>query len=788
MITNHNKRFVEAIRRRTKAWLRFFSIAVTGVDDPVSAPLAYGFGAGMPDGTNRCSLGHGPRSVTFVPTTHRCPRALKLLQGLGLSFFLWAPSALGQGTQSVSLAWIAPVPTDPLLAGYNVYSGTNSGVYTITNQLGNVTTAILSDLQSGTTYYFAVTDYNIFGMESAPSDELTCQVPASSSSPVNPAITWTVPGNLVYGSALSAIQLNATANVPGTFTYSPPASAVLPAGNGQTLTAVFIPSDTTNYNTVTNTVNLTVLPAPLTITADSKTKVYGAPLPALTASYAGFVNGDSVASLATPVSLSTSTSAASHVGSYSITPGGATAANYAITFVSGVLSVSPASLSITADNKSMAKGSTVPPLTASYSGFVNGETASSLTTPVMLATSGTSSSPVGTYPITASGAADADYLITPVNGVLTVTLANLVSLAVTPPTNTVTVGQTQQFTATGTYSDGTKADFTASAAWVSAAPAVATINTAGLATARSAGNTVISATQSSLSGSAALSVVSTQTTNTARFANPNAISIPAYGVASPYPSAIKVTGLSGTISKVTLTLSNYTHAAADDVNVLLVSPTGSKTVVMANAGGNYSVSGVNLTFDDAATSALPPSSRITSGTYRPTCYGSRPLFSNPAPIGPYVTNLNTFKGIVPNGTWSLYVIDDTRQHSGNIASGWSLAITTVTGAPASLAQPEQLAGNASLMGLEPSAPPAVRPGSALTIRSLVVLAGGQVQLQISGQAGQGYRLLSSTDLIDWQVVHTGNVPSEQFIIVDPAEATSDRRWYRIQPAAESAQR
>ena len=170
---------------------------------------------------------------------------------------------------------------------------------------------------------------------------------------------------------------------------------------------------------------LTVTPAALTITADDKSKVYGAALPTLTASYSGFVNGDDASSLTSPVVLSTSASAASDVGTYPITPSGAAGANYTISFVAGTLTVTPAALTITADDKSKVYGAALPTLTASYSGFVNGDTASSLTSPVVLSTSASAASDAGTYPITPSGAASANYTISFVAGTLTVTPAAL---------------------------------------------------------------------------------------------------------------------------------------------------------------------------------------------------------------------------------------------------------------------------------------------------------------------------------------------------------------------------
>jgi hypothetical protein len=72
-----------------------------------------------------------------------------------------------------------------------------------------------------------------------------------------PVITWPTPAAISYGTALSATQLDATANVAGTFTYSPAVGAVLAAGS-QTLSVTFTPANTTNYTTATASVALTV--------------------------------------------------------------------------------------------------------------------------------------------------------------------------------------------------------------------------------------------------------------------------------------------------------------------------------------------------------------------------------------------------------------------------------------------------------------------------------------------------------------------------------------------------
>ena len=180
---------------------------------------------------------------------------------------------------------------------------------------------------------------------------------------------------------------------------------------------------------------------------------------------------------------------------------------------------------------------------------------------------------------------------------------------------------------------------------------------------------------------------------TATFGNSSPIQIPRSdsgggGVADPYPSQINVQNLSGNISDLDLKLSGYSHTFPDDVAVLLVGPQGQNTLVMSDAGFSDDVSKVNLTLDDEAISPVPDSSKITTGTYKPTRgtpeQGTNQVpasFPSPAPAGPYATNLSAFDGTNPNGTWSLYVVDDSAGDVGQFAGGWSLDITTASPDP-----------------------------------------------------------------------------------------------------------
>ncbi len=82
---------------------------------------------------------------------------------------------------------------------------------------------------------------------------------------VTPTITWAAPAAITYGTALSATQLNATANVPGNFVYSPAAGSI-PAAGTQTSNVTFTPTDTVNYNNASASVQLQVNRATPTIT------------------------------------------------------------------------------------------------------------------------------------------------------------------------------------------------------------------------------------------------------------------------------------------------------------------------------------------------------------------------------------------------------------------------------------------------------------------------------------------------------------------------------------------
>lgn len=226
-----------------------------------------------------------------------------------------------------------------------------------------------------------------------------------------PTLTATYAG-LVNGDNFQVVKglvLSSTApDRPGAGTYSITAQG----GSAPNYTITYGPS-----------ANLLVAKAQLSVTAVNKSKVYGAPLPDLEATFSGLVNGDDITDM-TGMRLSTTALASSKVGAYPITVSGITNPNYNITYVPGSLEVTRANLTITAEARQKTYGAALPTLTVTYSGLVNGDTAQSIQG-LSLATTATTTSPVGTYPITVSGGISENYTIQRVGGLLTVTRANL---------------------------------------------------------------------------------------------------------------------------------------------------------------------------------------------------------------------------------------------------------------------------------------------------------------------------------------------------------------------------
>jgi hypothetical protein len=296
-------------------------------------------------------------------------------------------------------------------------------------------TYVISEVQTSDAGTYSVIVNNPAG----PSDPASAILIVTTNTLVTPILTWANPAPITYGTALTAIQLDATAtwagtNVPGGYLYAPPSGTVLNAGANQTLSVTFSPTDANTFKTATASASLTVLPASLLVTAGDASRAYGAPNPAFTGGLSGLQNGDAIT-----VSYSCSAIANSPVDSYPIVPilsdPDNRLPNYTVTTNEGSLTVTPAPLTITANGTNKPYGQTLTFTGQEFtsSGLQNGETIDSVTLTSAGAGAGATvaGSPYPIIPTHATGGtfSPGNYSITYVNGLLTVVPVNLASLS-----------------------------------------------------------------------------------------------------------------------------------------------------------------------------------------------------------------------------------------------------------------------------------------------------------------------------------------------------------------------
>ena len=166
-----------------------------------------------------------------------------------------------------------------------------------------------------------------------------------------------------------------------------------------------------NYELIYAEGVLTVTKAPLKVIAKDLTCTYGSEA-VYELSYEGFVNDDTEAAITTAPTVVSEITSSSPVGTYDITLSGGEAANYEFTeYVGATLTITPASLKVTAGDAERAYGSDNPLFDLVFEGFVNDENKSVLTEMPVASTEATVTSPVGDYDIVVSGGAAENYTI-----------------------------------------------------------------------------------------------------------------------------------------------------------------------------------------------------------------------------------------------------------------------------------------------------------------------------------------------------------------------------------------
>jgi hypothetical protein len=247
----------------------------------------------------------------------------------------------------------------------------------------------------------------------------------------NPTFTSTISG-FVNGESFSSAGVTGDASVTTTATATSNVGTYATVPTAGTLAAANY-----SFNTLVNG-SLAITPANLTISANSATRLYGAADPSFSGTVSGFLNGETLASATTGTLLFTSAaSLTSNVGSYALTGASLTAKNGNYVFVQDsanttALSITPASLTVTAksDSKYYDGVAYSDGAGLTYSGFLNNDTATSLSGTVNYSGTSQGATNAGSYVLTPSGLSNSNYTISYANGTLTVNPAVLTTTLV----------------------------------------------------------------------------------------------------------------------------------------------------------------------------------------------------------------------------------------------------------------------------------------------------------------------------------------------------------------------
>jgi subtilisin-like proprotein convertase family protein len=146
------------------------------------------------------------------------------------------------------------------------------------------------------------------------------------------------------------------------------------------------------------------------------------------------------------------------------------------------------------------------------------------------------------------------------------------------------------------------------------------------------------------------------------------------GPGSPYPSALEVDVPAGQVVTDVEVDVEIDHEWPDDLDLMLVGPTGQSTVLMSDVGGGTAAQDISLTVDDEAPQLLPDSQPLSDGDFRPTNLSGGDAFPGPEALtGSAGPSLGVFDGTQAAGTWQLLAVDDATGQVGQV--NWWLHLT-----------------------------------------------------------------------------------------------------------------
>ncbi len=306
-------------------------------------------------------------------------------------------------------------------------SGVISGdVVTITDGTGS-----FADKSVGTAKAVTATGYAIGGSDA--SNYTLSGQPTGMTADITSAlvdITGVTASNKVYdattvatlsGGTLSGVITGDVVNITdgtGSFANKTVGTSKVVTATGYGISG----ADAGNYTLSAQPSGLTadITGASLTITAQDKSKTYGSPNPEFTLNYAGLVGGETINEI-TNLKITCNANVSSKVGKYSISLSDGNATNYQISLVNGILEITKAILTVTAEDKIRVVGGSNPEFTITYQGFVNNETINAIAELPTATSAANAASPAGEYPITVSGGLSDNYTFKFVSGKLLVT-------------------------------------------------------------------------------------------------------------------------------------------------------------------------------------------------------------------------------------------------------------------------------------------------------------------------------------------------------------------------------
>jgi hypothetical protein len=289
---------------------------------------------------------------------------------------------------------------------------------------GTVTIATAQPLVGNHLIHVVYNGNTIPGARYTPSTSNTANINVTKASQ---SIAFDPIENTTYGVRPIPLAATSSFGLPVSFSViSGPASIIdgslVVTGAGTIIVQATQPGNDNIFAAAPVDVTFTVAKAMLTVTVADQQMIYGASQPTPTYAISGFVGNDTAGSLATLPMLST-VAANTAVGTYDITAAGLADPNYTAVYVPAHLTITPATLTVIVDAKTMVYGGTMPTLTYSTNGLVGSDTTSTLLNPPVLTTTSPTSN-VGTYPIRVT-VGDPNYSIVVATAELTITPAAL---------------------------------------------------------------------------------------------------------------------------------------------------------------------------------------------------------------------------------------------------------------------------------------------------------------------------------------------------------------------------